>query len=147
MSQPIERHSEKFVKKLHWRTDLEYVLERLDTLTQKETQMASAQPRELTHTVGERGMVVAAKDVLGIRGQVARFVAGIDDKVSDNNNKIKALEDRIAELIRGAQTMFSRNLEKKNNLDAPRRTPCQTFVIILHQYSSLTLISFTKYYL
>jgi len=112
MSQPIERHSEKYAKKLYGGTDLEYALERLDTLTQKEAQMASAQLRKLTRTVSEREMV-AAKHVLGIRGQVSRFVAGIDYKVSDNDNRIKDLEDRIAELIRGAQTMFSQNLEKK----------------------------------
>jgi len=84
--QSTEPCSEKFVKKLFGRTDLEDALKRLDKLTHEEARMATAEILKATRTVSER-------------------VASVDDKV--------------AVVIRGVQTMLSQSLKimTSNNLD------------------------------
>ena len=49
-----ERSSEKYLKKLVGRTDLEDALKRLDKLTQEEARMATAQVLQATHNVDDR---------------------------------------------------------------------------------------------
>ena len=49
-----ERFSEKYLKKLVGRTDLEDALKRLDKLTQEEARMATAQVLQATHNVDDR---------------------------------------------------------------------------------------------
>jgi dGTP triphosphohydrolase len=46
--------SEKFLKKLVGRTDLEDALKRLDRLTQEETRMAAAQVLKVANTIDDR---------------------------------------------------------------------------------------------
>ena len=46
--------SEKFLKKLAGRKDIEDALKRLDRLTQEEARMAAAQILYLTHAVGNK---------------------------------------------------------------------------------------------
>jgi hypothetical protein len=58
-----ERFSEKYLKKLIGRTDIEDALKRLDRLTQEETRMASAQVLKVANTVDDR-------------------VKGVDDKMA-----------------------------------------------------------------
>jgi hypothetical protein len=48
-----DRRSEKYLKKLMGKTDIEDALRRLDKLTQEEVRMATAQLLELTHGVGD----------------------------------------------------------------------------------------------
>ena len=47
-------YSEKFLKKLVGRTDIEDALRRLDRLTQEEALMAAAQILNLTHTIDNK---------------------------------------------------------------------------------------------
>ena len=78
----IERYSEKYMKKLIGRTDLEDALKRLDQLTREEAWMGIAQNLRATHNVGE------------IVGRVADKVASVVDRV-------RVVDDRVAEVTRG----------------------------------------------
>ena len=51
MSSLAERYSEKYMKKLMGRTDMEDGLKRLDKLTEEEARMATAQGLKVVHTV------------------------------------------------------------------------------------------------
>jgi hypothetical protein len=68
--------------KLIGRTDIEDALKRLDKLTHEEAWMGIAQNLRATHTVGE-----------SVRGVVVR-VASVEDRV-------RVIDDRVAEVIRG----------------------------------------------
>jgi hypothetical protein len=68
--------SEKYLKKLIGKTDIEDALKRLDKLTNEEVRMVTAQVLEATHTVDDR-------------------VAGVD-------NNVKAIDDKVAVVIDGA---------------------------------------------
>ena len=68
---------------------MEDALKRLDKLTQEEARMAVAQNLKATHTVDER-----------VRG-VANMAVAIDDRVA-------RVDDKIAEVLHGAQIIFSR---------------------------------------
>ena len=68
---------------------MEDALKRLDKLTQEEARMAVAQNLKATHTVDER-----------VRG-VANMAVAIDDRVA-------RVDDKIAEVLHGAQIVFSR---------------------------------------
>ena len=67
-----ENPSEKFLKRLAGRTDLEDALKRLDKLTQEEARMAIAQNLRATQNVNDR-------------------VKGVDDEVKEVNNKVAVL--------------------------------------------------------
>ena len=69
------QNTEKFLKKLVGRKDIEDALKRLDTLTQEEARMAAAQILNLTHTV--------------------------DNKVTGVGNKIKEMDDKMDVVIKG----------------------------------------------
>ena len=78
----IERCLEKYARKLIGRTDIEDALKRLDKLTHEEAWMGIAQNLRATHTVGE-----------SVRGVVVR-VASVEDRV-------RVIDNRVAEAIRG----------------------------------------------
>lgn len=157
MSQPIEHHSEKYVKKLLGRTDLEDALKRLDKLTHEEARMATAEVLKVTHAVEERVKGVA-EHVLGVDDRVAGLdqrvadvnnnvasvgerivnvdnrvagvddkVANVDDRVANVDNRVRAVDKKVAVVIDGTQTTFSRQLQLSFHF--PRRKPSQTFVI------------------
>ena len=86
--------SEKYLRKLIGRADIEDALSRLDKLTQEEARMATTQMLKATRSVDDR-------------------VAGVDGKV-------KAIDGKVAKIIDGTQTIFSQ-LPKMSNPDAPRR--------------------------
>ena len=69
------QNTEKFLKKLAGRKDIEDALKRLDTLTQEEARMAAAQILNLTHTV--------------------------DNKVTGVGNKLKEMDDKMDVVIKG----------------------------------------------
>jgi hypothetical protein len=62
--------SEKYLKKLIGRTDLEDALKRLDRLTQEETRMAAAQVLNVANTVDNR--------VQGIANNMVNVHDGVD---------------------------------------------------------------------
>ena len=97
MSLLIERCSEKYVKKLIGRTDIEDALKRLDKLTHEEAWMGIAQNLRATHTVGESVRAVADKVVA-----VDNRVAGVDDRVASVGDRVRVVDDRVAEVIRRA---------------------------------------------
>ena len=115
--------SEKYLKKLVGRTEIEDALKRLDKLTQEEARMATAQVLKVTHTVDERVRGVT-DDVLGVDNRVAGVddrvagvndrvvgvdnrVAGVDDRVAGVDDRVKALNDKVATVIDGAYHIFN----------------------------------------
>jgi hypothetical protein len=75
--------SEKYVKKLIGRTEIEDALKRLDKLTQEEARMAAAQNLKVTHTVDER-----VKGVVDTVVAIDNRVAGVDDRVQQAANDV-----------------------------------------------------------
>ena len=108
--------SEKFLKKLIGKTDIEDALKRLDKLTNEEVRMVAAQVLEATHIVDDRVRVVESKvldkvagideRVASVDGRVANMgerVAGVDDRVAGVDHYVKAIDDKVAVVIDGAQ--------------------------------------------
>ncbi len=73
--------SEKYLRKLIGRADIEDALKRLDKLTQEEARMAMTQVLKATHSVD---------------GQVA----GVDERV-------RAIDGKVTKIIDGTRTIFS----------------------------------------
>ena len=71
----VDLRSEKFVKKLVGRKDIEDALKRLDRLTHEEALMAAAQILKLTHTV--------------------------DKKVTGVGNKLEDVDDKLDVVVKG----------------------------------------------
>ena len=84
VSPVTELCSEKYLKTLIGKSDLEDALKKLDKLTQEEAQMMIAENLRATHAVEER-------------------VLSVDDRVADVN-------DKVAEVIHGAQISFRRSI-------------------------------------
>jgi archaellum component FlaC len=117
-----EPFSEKYLKKLVGRTDIEDALKRLDRLTQEEARMASAQLMKVTNTIdnGVREVAnnvhVVDNRVAGIDDRVAGVdervagvddrVACVDDRVKDLDNRVKVVDDKVAAVNDGAQYIF-----------------------------------------
>ena len=112
-----EGRSEKYVKKLIGRTEIEDALKRLDKLTQEEARMVAAQNLKATHAVDERVRGVA-DTVVAIDNRVADVddrvagvddrVAGVDDRVASVNDRaviiddrVKVVDDKVTEVIAG----------------------------------------------
>jgi len=109
MSQLAEQYSEKYVRSLLGRTDLEDALKRLDKLTHEENWMATAEVLKVSHTVDER-----------VRG-IANRVASIDDKVARVDDSVRVVDEKVAVVIRGARTISSPDpLLKEIDFGVPR---------------------------
>jgi hypothetical protein len=87
--------SEKYVKKLVGRTEIEDALKRLDKLTQEEARMAAAQNLKVTHTVDDR-----VKGVAGTVAAIDNRVAGVDDRVAGVGDQVQQSANDIDELKR-----------------------------------------------
>jgi archaellum component FlaC len=114
--------SEKYLKKLIGKNDVEDALKRLDRLTQEEARMAAAQLLKVTNTIDNRvggiadNMLVVDNRVAGIDDRVAgvdEHVAGVDDRVAcvndrvkDVDNRVKAVDDKVVAVNDGAQYIF-----------------------------------------
>ncbi len=79
-------YSEKYLKRLVGRRDIEDALQRLDKLTQEEARMATAEVLRLTQNVGDK--------VKGIGDQVK----GVDGRVQGVDHKMRAVDDRMKEV-------------------------------------------------
>ena len=75
--------SEKYLKKLVGRKDIEDGLKRLDKLTQEEARMATAQVMKATHN--------------------------IDDRVADIGDRVAGVDDKVAAVIDCAQQIFNQS--------------------------------------
>jgi archaellum component FlaC len=129
--------SEKYLKKLIGKNDIEGALKKLDRLTQEEARMAAAQLLKTTNTIDNRvgGIAdnllvvdnrvadiddrVAGVDdrVTGVDERVANVddrVACVDDRVKDIDDKVKAVDDKLVAVIDGAQYIFI-NYRKLSN--------------------------------
>jgi hypothetical protein len=82
-----EPFSEKYLKKLIGRTDIEDALKRLDWLTQEEARMAAAQVLRVANTVDDRVQGVADNIV-----SVDNRVAGIDDRMKDVHDGVDQMK-------------------------------------------------------
>ena len=78
-----ENYSEKYLKRLAGRTDLEDALKKLDKLTQEEARMAIAQNLRATQNV--------------------------DDRVKGVYHEVKEVNDNVAVLREGEQIVFSQS--------------------------------------
>jgi hypothetical protein len=85
-----EEYSEKYLKKLIGRTDIEDGLKRLDKLTLEESRMATAENLNATHAVDERVKGVAVT-VAGIDNKVA----GVDDRVAGVDERVVGVDERV----------------------------------------------------
>lgn len=141
--------SEKYVKKLFGRTDLEDALKRLDKPTHDEARTAIAQNLKATHTVDEQVREVAAT-VAGVDDRVARVedtvtsvndrvvgiddrvvcvdervagvdekVTGVDDRVASVDQRVKAVDDKVAVVADGRQKFSV--IDAVFTRDVPRR--------------------------
>ena len=116
-----ERFSEKYLKRLIGRTNIEDGLKRLDRLTQEEARMAAAQALNVANTVDDRvqgianNVVSVENRVTGIDDRVAEVgdrlkevneevkgvneqVAGVDDRVKDVNDQVKGVHDAVVDV-------------------------------------------------
>lgn len=107
-SRLAEIFSERFLKKLAGKPDIEYALKRLDTLTHEEARMASAQILKATRTVDDRvrgvdNRVVAVDDrVVAVDDHVAEVndrLAAVDDQVAEVNDRVASVDDKVAEVV------------------------------------------------
>jgi len=88
---PLTRpFSEKDLKRLFGKNNIEDPLKRLDRLTQEEARMAAAESLKVVNTIDNR--------VAGIDDRVAGVderVAGVDDRVKDVDDKVCAVDDKV----------------------------------------------------
>ena len=85
-----DRSSEKYLKKLLGRKDIEDALSRLDKLTQEEARMATAQVLKVAHDVKEEVKTVGEE------------VKDVGDKVQGVGDKVKDVDDKVNVVIEGA---------------------------------------------
>ena len=86
-----EERSEKYLKKLVGRTDIEDGLKRLDKLTQEESRMAAAENLRVTHAVDER-----VKGVVDTAAAIDNRVAGVDERVVCVDERVAGVVDQVA---------------------------------------------------
>ena len=94
--------SEKILKKLIGKTDIEDALKRLDKLTNEEVRMVTAQVLEATHIVDDRVRAVESK-VLDKMAGVDERVSNMGERVAGVDDCVKAIDDKVAVVIDGAQ--------------------------------------------
>ena len=93
--------SEKYVKKLIGRTDMEDGLKRLDKLTQEEARMVAAENLKATRTVDKRVQGVADMAVtIDIR------LAGVDDRVVGVGDQVADVGDQVADVMAGVSSKW-----------------------------------------
>jgi archaellum component FlaC len=110
--------SEKYLKKLMGKNDIEDALKRLDRLTQEEARMAAAQLLKVMNTINSDvreiadNVLVVDERVAGVDDRVAGVdehvasvderVAGVDDRVKDVDDRVKAVDDKLEAVFDGA---------------------------------------------
>ena len=99
--------SEKYIKKLTGKTDIEDALGRLDRLTHEEALMAGAQGLEATHDVDDKVKVINDKvegvdeKVQGVYDKIQCVdskVQKVDDKVQQVDDKVQQVDDRVQQV-------------------------------------------------
>ena len=95
--------SEKFLKRVIGRTDLEVGMKKLDKLTNEEVAMASAQLLNVTHNIDNN-----VKEVNESVRRVDENVLVVKSEVHVVNDNIKAVDDKVQTIADGRQHLFSR---------------------------------------
>ena len=128
-----KQFSEKYLKKLIGKNDIEDALKRLDMLTQEEARLAGAQLLKITNRIDNEvrevadnvlvvDLRVAGVDdrlagvddrvasvqalVAGVDGRVAGIygrVACVDDRLKDVDNIVKAVDDKLGAVMDGTR--------------------------------------------
>ena len=96
-------HTEKYLKKLFGRRDVEDALQRLDKLTQEEARMAAAEALTISRGIDDRVKGVD-KRLEGVDERVQRVdvkVEGIDDKVLSVDGKVQDVGYKVGSVIEG----------------------------------------------
>jgi hypothetical protein len=108
MFSTADRDSEKYLKKLIGRRDIEDALGRLDRLTQEEARMATAQVLKVAHRVeNEVGTVGGqVKDVGDQVMGVGSQVMGVGDQVRGVDNKVKDVDDKVNVAVEGTHVQY-----------------------------------------
>jgi hypothetical protein len=91
MTMLTEECSERFLKKLIGRTDIEDGLKRLDKLTQEESRMATAENLKATHAVDEK-----VKGVADTVATIDKRMASVDDRVAGVHDRVAGVDERVA---------------------------------------------------
>ena len=94
--------SEKYVKKLIGRTDMEDGLKRLDKLTQEEARMVAAENLKATRTVDKRFQGVA-----DMAKTIDNRVAGVDDRVVGVSDQVADVGDQLADVMAGVSNQVA----------------------------------------
>jgi hypothetical protein len=96
--------SEKYLKKLMGKNDIEDALKRLDRLTQEEARMAAAQLLKVTNTIDNRVGGIADNVLV-----VDNRVAGVDERVAGVDDRVKDVDDKLVAAIDGAQCILNQS--------------------------------------
>ena len=94
--------SEKFLRRVIGRTDLEDGIKTLDKLTHEEVAMASAQLLKVTHNINKNVMKVDK----GV-SRVDENVLVVKSKVQVITDNLKAVDDKVQTMADGGQHMLS----------------------------------------
>ena len=103
-------------------TDVEDSLQRLDTLTQEEARMASAELLKVAHSVSGQVMVVddRVKDVEERVGDVSGDVREVGKRVGDVDDRVQGVSSNVQDITDRMQGVQG-NLDQANRLSSPCR--------------------------
>jgi predicted fused transcriptional regulator/phosphomethylpyrimidine kinase len=117
-----ERFSEKYIKKLMGKNDIEDALKKLDRLTQEEARMASAQLLEISNAIDSEvreiadNVLVVDDRVAGVDDRVAvvdervacvgERVAGVEEHVAVVDERVAGVDDKVTAVMDGARYVF-----------------------------------------
>jgi archaellum component FlaC len=126
-----ERCSEKYVKKLIGRTDIEDALKRLDKLTQEESRMAAAENLKVTHAVDERvkGVADTAAAIDNRVADVDERVAGVGDQVAGVGDQVAGVDERVAGVVDRVAGVDDQVQRTANDVDEIKRWSSLTSVL------------------
>ena len=96
----INSFTERYLKKLMGKNNIENTLKKLDRLTQEEALMAAAQLLNVTNRIDNRVANVDDR-VAGVEERVAGIdqrVAGVDDRIACVDNQVRDVDDRVKDV-------------------------------------------------
>ena len=92
----VDLRTEKFLKKLAGRTDVEDAFQRLDKLTPEEALMAAAETMRVARDIDD-----TVKDVDKRLEGVDNNVQGVNELVKDVDKRVKGVDGRVGSVIQG----------------------------------------------
>ena len=110
VSPKLDRHVERYLKKLFGLKKVEDALQRLDKLTQEEARMAAAEALTITHGIDDKVNDVD-KRVEGVDEGVQSIgikVEGIKNQLQVVDGKVEGVDHRVSSVIQGALYFHSR---------------------------------------